>query len=324
MSNKPKVLLTRRWPEAAEKRAADLFDATFNHDDRPMNVQELKQALVDYDAVCPTVTDQIDSDVLSVDSKRCRILGNFGVGYNHINLESAKKANIVVSNTPEVLTDCTADIGMTLLLMVARRAGEGERHVRSKSWTGWRPTHMLGTKLSGKTLGLVGMGRIACAMAHRAYFGFGMHIQYYDPFPPPAEVVNTFKAQASESLVDLVSKADFLSIHCPGGEKTRNLISAEMLSHMKPSSYLINTARGDVVDQNALIEALKNKRIRGAALDVYVGEPNVPDEFLSIENMVLLPHLGSATEETRVAMGYRAIDNVHAFFSEETVLDRVV
>jgi len=273
--------------------------------------------------VCPTVSDSIDARVISATPLQCKILGNFGVGFNNIDVSAAKQAGIVVTNTPAVLTDCTADLAMTLLLSVARRAGEGERHLRGGNWSGWRPTHMMGAKVSGKTLGLIGMGRIARAMAHRAYHGFGMKIIFTDPFPPPQEVIDDLAAVACQSVEELLERSDFVSLHCPGGEQTFHLINAERLAQMKPTAFLVNSARGDVVDPKALIDALRSGAIAGAALDVYQGEPAVSDELIKMENVVLLPHLGSATLETRVAMGLRAIENVKALFDGEEPGDRV-
>ena len=252
------------------------------------------------------------------------MIGNYGVGFNHIDLKTAARRGLVVTNTPEVLTDCTADTAMTLMLMVARRAGEGERQVRDSAWTGWRPTHMMGTKVTGKTLGLIGFGRIARAMAHRAHFGFGMRIIFSDPCPPSAEICNALGASACATVEDVLRGADFVALHCPGGEATRHLMNAARLSLMKPGAFLINTARGDVVDQQALVEALVSGRLAGAGLDVYDGEPQVPEALKTLDNVVLLPHLGSATLETRVAMGMRVIDNLEAFFAGQPPRDRVV
>ncbi len=316
-------MITRRWPEAAEARAKELFDVVLNEDDHPMSIAELQEALETADAVCPTVSDQITAEVLGAEPMKCKILGNYGVGFNHIDLDAAKSRNLVVTNTPEVLTDCTADIAMILMLSVARRIGEGERHVRNKEWTGWRPTHMMGTKVTGKTLGLIGMGRIARAMAHKAHHGFGMKIIFTDPYPPPDEIVQDLNAESRDSIEDVLKDADFVSLHCPGGEETYHLLNEERIKMMKPGAFLINSARGDVIDPQALITALKNGSIAGAGLDVYEGEPNVQEEFLSMENVVLLPHLGSATIETRVAMGMRALDNVKAFFDGKEPGDRV-
>ncbi len=322
--NKPRVVITRKWPEEAEAKAKKLFDVQLNKDDHPMTVAELQEALRTADAVCPTVSDNISAEVLSAQPLKCKILGNFGVGFNHIDLNAAKERGIVVTNTPDVLTDCTADIAMTLMLMVARRAGEGERHVRNREWTGWRPTHMMGTRVTGKTLGLIGMGRIARAMAYKAHHGFGMKIIFNDPYPPPKEIVDNLKAESRNTIEDVLQEADFVSLHCPGGKETYHLINKERLALMKPGAFLINSARGDVIDPKALIDALKKGTIAGAGLDVYEGEPKVQEEFLTINNVVLFPHLGSASTETRVAMGMRAIENVNAYFNGEKPRDRVV
>lgn len=322
--SKPKVIVTRRWPEAVENHMKELFDVTLNVDDIPMTTEQLQEAFKTADAVCPTVSDKISAEVLNVEGKTAKMIGNFGVGFNHIDLEAAKSNGLTVSNTPEVLTDCTADTAMTLMLMAARRAGEGERHVRNKEWTGWRPTHMLGTKVTGKTLGLIGFGRIAQAMAHKAHFGFGMKIFFYDPYPPADEVVNKFGAIKCDTVEDVLKQADFVSLHCPGGGANTNLINKERLSIMKPEAILVNTARGDVVDEPALVDALKSGEITAAGLDVFAQEPKVTEELLSMDNVVLLPHLGSATTDTRVAMGMRVVENLNAFFAGEPLRDRVV
>lgn len=319
-----KVIVTRRWPAAVETRLRELFDVQLNLEDRPMTREQLREALCSADCVMPTVTDPIDSEVLAAEPLRCKILGNFGVGFNHIDLEAAQRRGITVTNTPDVLTDCTADLAMLLLLAVARRAGEGEREVRSGRWSGWRPTHMLGTKVTGKTLGLIGFGRIARAMAKKAHFGFDMPIVFFDPFPPVREIVALFDAIQCDSIEEVLQRADFVAVHCPGSKENYHLIHAERLALMKPSAYLINTARGDVVDNRALIEALRKGTIRGAGLDVFEGEPHLDPGFLELDNVVLLPHLGSATEETRIAMGMRVIDNVLAFFEGRVPPDKVV
>lgn len=322
--SKPKVIVTRRWPEPVEDRLKKLYDVELNPHDKPMDVAALQEALRTADALLPTVSDLITAEVLSADPLKTKILGNFGVGLNHIDLEAAKTRGLVVTNTPEVLTDCTADIAMTLMLMAARRAGEGERHVRSKAWTGWRPTHMMGTKVTGKTLGMIGFGRIARAMAHKAHHGFRMKILFHDPYPPSDEVANAVGAIQCSSPEQVLPAADFVSLHCPGGKETYHLINAERLAMMKPTAFLINSARGDVVDSNALIQALKSGAIAGAGLDVYEGEPAVPAELLSMENVVLFPHLGSASMETRIAMGMRAVENITMFFAGKEPRDRVV
>ncbi len=322
--SKPKVIVSRKWPEEVESRMQELFDVQLNETDTPMTAAQMQAALQSADAFCPTVSDNVSAEVLSVGNLKTRIIGSYGVGFNHIDLDAAKSHALAVTNTPEVLTDCTADLAMTLLLMTARRAGEGERHVRNKEWRGWRPTHMMGAKVTGKTLGLIGMGRIARAMAQRAFHGFGMKIIFTDPYPPSAEVVDSLQAEARASIEDVLREADFVSLHCPGGKETWHLINAERLALMQPGAFLINSARGDVIDQIALIEALDQGVIAGAGLDVYEGEPAVPAPLLTMQNVVLLPHLGSASRETRVAMGMRVVENLQAFFNGEEPRDRVV
>jgi len=322
--SKPTVIVSRRWPEDVEKHMQEVFDVQLNEDDTPMTEDEMKAALKSCDAFCPTVTDAVNADVLGTPGVTAKIIGSNGVGFNHIDLDAAKAAGLKVTNTPEVLTDCTADIAMNLLLTVARRTGEGERHVRSNSWTGWRPTHMMGTKVTGKTIGLIGFGRIARAMAKRCHFGFDMKVLFHDPYPPSAEDAAALGAEACDSIDDLLSRADFISIHCPGGKETYHLMNKEGLAKMQPHAFLINSARGDVIDPAALIDALNNGTIAGAGLDVFEGEPNVQDEFKSMENVVLLPHLGSASVETRVAMGMRVVDNLQAFFKGDTPRDILV
>jgi len=321
--SKPKVIVTRRWPEAVETRLKELFDVQLNESDVPMTAAEMQDALRNCDAFCPTVSDNVNAEVLGADGITAKIIGNYGVGFNHIDLEAAKAANLKVSNTPEVLTDCTADTAMTLMMMVARRAAEGDQHVRTKEWTGWRPTHMMGTKVTGKTLGLIGFGRISQAMAKKAHFGFGMKILFSDPYPPSKEAINFVGAQEC-TFDEVLEKSDFVALHCPGGAATYHLINADALKKMQPHAYLINSARGDVVDPDALIAALKDGTIAGAGLDVFEGEPNVPDELIALKNTVLLPHLGSATLETREAMGMRVIENLVAFFDGKALRDEVV
>ncbi len=321
--SKPKVVVTRKWPSEVEAQLKDLYDVQFNESDIPMTSDELKHALQSADALLPTVTDALTSDVLSVENKRARIIGNFGVGYNHIDVNTAKAQGLVVTNTPHVLTDCTADIAMLLLLMSARRASEGERLILQKQWIGWKPTQLIGQKVTGKTLGLIGFGRIAQAMARKAHHGFGMRIIFYSPSQPAQSIMDELQATRYETVDDVLTEANFVSLHCPGGEATRHLINEQRLKLMRPSAHLINTARGDVVDSKALIKALKEGWIAGAGLDVFEGEPNIDPGFLDLDNVSLLPHLGSATEETRVAMGNRVLANLAAFFAGEEPCDRV-
>ncbi len=279
-----------------------------------MTVDEIAEALRNYDALLPTVSDRLPASVFALTPIRTKILGNFGVGFNHIDVAAAKDKGVVVTNTPGVLTDCTADIAMLLLLTVARRGGEGERQLRAGEWKGWCPTHMIGTKVTGKTVGIIGFGRIGKAFAQRCHFGFGMNVVFYNRSPVGSEEAERYGARQLPTVEAVLAEADFVSLHCPGGAENRHLINAPRLAAMKPGAFLINTARGDVVDESALIAALESRTIRGAGLDVYEAEPQVPDALRRMENVVLLPHLGSATEETRTAMGMKVVDNITAFF----------
>ena len=324
MSKRPTVVVTRHLPEPVEKELSREFDARLNRDDRPLGPDGLQEALRTADALLCTVTDRLSAEVLSAEPRRARLLANFGVGFNHIDTNAAKARGLAVSNTPDVLTEATADIAMTLLLMASRRTGEGERHVRAGAWTGWRPTHMLGTQVSGKVLGLVGMGRIARAVAKRAHHGFGMRVIFHDPYPPTPAEAAALGAEPRASLEQVLEEADFVSLHCPATPETRHLMNRERLGRMRPSALLINTARGDVVDEAALVEALSKGTIAGAGLDVYENEPQVSPALIAMENVVLLPHLGSATQETRIAMGMRALENLRLFFSGAPLRDRVV
>ena len=322
--SKPRIIVTRRWPEAVERHLEATYDARLNRDDRPMNAAELREAFTTADAVLPTVSDRITAEVMDIQPLSARVIANFGVGFNHIDLEAAKARGITVTNTPEVLTDCTADLTMTLLLMAARRAGEGERHLRGAEWTGWRPTHMMGAKVTGKTIGLIGMGRIGKAVAARAHHGFGMKVIFYDRYPVDPQVAAGLGAEACGTVEEVIERSDFVSLHCPGGAENYHLMNEARLALMQPHAFLINSARGDVVDGAALAAALKSGGIAGAGLDVYEGEPTVNPELLELENVVLLPHLGSASQETREAMGMRVAANLEAFFAGQTPPDKVV
>ena len=321
---KPVAIVTRKWPEENENRLKELFDVQLNDSDKPFTAEELKSALQNCDVLMPTVTDKITADILSVENRRANMIGNFGVGFNHIDINAAKEQGITVSNTPSVLTDCTADIAMSLLLMVARRVGQGERELRSDNWTGWRPTHLLGTKVTGKKLGVIGFGRIGQAVAKRAHFGFDMDIQYWDPYDIPADVTKKFNATKLDTIEDVCRECDFVSINCPATKETFHLMNDERFKLMKKSAFIINTARGDIIDEKALVNALVNKEIAGAALDVFETEPNLPNELKTMENVVSFPHLGSATSETRIAMGNTAIDNTLAFFAGTELPNKVV
>jgi lactate dehydrogenase-like 2-hydroxyacid dehydrogenase len=319
---RPRVLVTRRWPEEVERQLAERFDVVFNEGDVALGKSELSAAMREYDVICPTVTDRMDAEVIAA-GDRLKLIANYGVGFEHIDVAAAKARGVAVTNTPGVLTDATADIALTLILMTARRAGEGEREVRAGRWTGWRPTHKLGSSLAGKALGLVGFGRIGIATARRAHHGFGMKIAYYGRREALPDVARELGATFYPDLKKLLAASDFVSLHIPGGKETANLIGAEALAAMKPGAYLINTARGGVVDHAALAEALRSGHLAGAGLDVFPAEPEVPEELLGLENVVLLPHLGSATRETRIAMGERALANVVAWAEGRALPDRV-
>ena len=321
---RPKILLTRRWPQAVERRLEARYETTLNSDDQPMSPGELGQALQDHDALCPTVSDAIDAGVLEqARDGQAKIIGNYGVGVNHIDLKAAEALGLVVTNTPGVLTDATAELAMTLILMAARRAGEGERELRSGGWTGWRPTHNVGTQVTGASLGLIGFGRIAQAVARMAHRGFGMRILYNSRRRAAPEVEAETGAVFHAEVDTLLAEADFVSLHCPGGPDTFHLIDERRLGLMKPTAFLINTARGPVIDEAALARALGSGRIAGAGLDVYEAEPKVEPALLELDNAVLLPHLGSATSQSRTAMGMKVADNLDAFFDGRDPPDRV-
>ena len=296
------------------------FEVVLNKDDTPLSQSELARAMDAFDVLAPTVSDRIDAEVIA-GGGRCRLVANYGVGFDHIDLGAAKAKGIAVTNTPGVLTDATADLAMTLILMAARRASEGERELRSGQWSGWRPTHLMGSALEGKILGIVGYGRIGQATAARAYHGFGIKIAYFSR--TPRDRAEALDAEYCHDLTDLLTKSDVVSLHVAGGTQTANLIDAANLSAMKPGSYLINTARGGVIDHDALAQALETGHLAGAGLDVFPDEPNVPPKLLELENVALLPHLGSATVQAREAMGMRALANIEAFANGEPLPDIV-
>lgn len=315
-----KVLVTRPLPEEVETRLRGLFDCTFRASYGPLNAAELRGALTDYDAVLPTLGDLFSAEVFAdVPDPRAKLLANFGVGYNHIDVAAATRAEVAVSNTPGAVTDATADIGVMLMLMTARRAAAGERMVRSGDWEGWHPIQMLGTHMTGKTLGIVGMGRIGKAVAKRAALGFGMKVVFFNRSPVADPGV---EAAQLDSLGDVMAAADFIVLCVPGGA-TRHLINAEALAAMKPSGHLINISRGEVVDEAALIAALSSGQIAGAGLDVYEFEPKVPDALRALDNVTLLPHLGTAALEVRTSMGHMAVDNLEAGLSGSPLPNQV-
>ncbi len=309
-----KLLISR--PAPAEVHAAlDGFDVTYRDIDGPLTADEMKAALRDYDGVLPTLGDAFSADVFAqVENPRCKILANFGVGYNHIDAAAARASGVEVSNTPGAVTDATADIGMTLMLMTARRAGEGERLVRSGEWTGWHPSQLLGMHLTGKTVGIVGMGRIGQAVAQRCHYGFSMPVKYFNRSAKDLP----YEAEHFSDLKALVGSVDVVVIAVPGGDETHHLINADVLAAMQPHGLLINIARGNVVQESALIDALQAGSIGGAGLDVYEFEPKVPEALRALDNVVLLPHLGTSSHEVRVDMWMMAVENLKAGVAGET------
>jgi lactate dehydrogenase-like 2-hydroxyacid dehydrogenase len=305
-----KLLITRRLPDPVLKAAGARFDADVRDDTAPMTHDECVAALRGYDAVLPTLGDGFNAAVFAAEPHpRARILANFGVGYNHIDVTAANAAGVVVTNTPGAVTDATADTAMTLILMSARRAAEGERLVRSGNWKGWHPTQMLGLHVTGKTLGVIGMGRIGKAIAHRCHYGFGMDVVFFNRSRVSAL---DLPARQVDTLAEVMAEADIVVVAVPGGAETRHIIDAAALAAMQPHAHLINIARGDVVDEAALIAALQTNSIGGAGLDVYEREPEVPAALRALDNVTLLPHLGTAALEVRVAMGLMAVDNLVA------------
>ena len=323
---KPVVVVTRRLPATIEAQMSARYDARLNRTDVAMSAEQLTAAMHEADIVVSTVTDQM-RDTQFRDPVRARLIAQFGVGVNNIDLDAARRAGVTVTNTPDVLTDDTADIALALILVSMRRLGEGERHVRSGAWSGWRPTHMLGRSTRGKTLGIVGYGRIGRALARRAHAALGMRVLWYDSLDPQIDDVASAgpaDAERAPSIEALLRQSDVVSLHCPSTPDTKRLMNAERLRMMQAGAFLINTARGDIVDEWALAAALRDRVIAGAGLDVYEAEPSVVAELKDMENVVLLPHLGSATIETRTAMGERVLANIAAFLAGEVPPDAVV
>jgi glyoxylate reductase len=320
---RPRIALTRKLLPPIEARMVELFDCRFNEDDHEMSGDELAALMHDVDILVPTVTDRIDAELLAKAPDTLRLIANFGAGVNHIDLKAAKAKGIIVTNTPGVFTDDTADLTMALILNVPRRLGEGHRMMRSGEWKGWSPTGMLGHRVGGKTLGIVGFGRIGEAVAIRAR-AFGMNILYNKRHRLPASVEEELGVAFEPDLDRLIAKADIVSLHCPLTAETDRLMNRARIGLMKPDAYLINSSRGELVDEDALIEALQRGKIAGAGLDVYTHEPAIDSRFLSIPNAVLLPHLGSATVEGREASGERVIANIRIFADGHRPPDQVI
>jgi len=320
---RPLVIVTRKLPDVVETRLMELFDTRLNLDDEPMDAASLKTAVASAVVLVPTVTDRIDKAVIEAAGPQFKLIASFGTGVDHIDLEAAKARGITVTNTPGVLTEDTADMTLGLILAVARRIGEGERLVRSGRWTGWSPTSMLGLRLAGKRLGIIGMGRIGTAVARRAR-AFGMSIHYHNRRRVDAAIEAELEASYWESLDQMLGHMDVLSINCPHTPATYHLLSARRLRRLKPHAIVVNTARGEVIDEPALVRALYAREIAGAGLDVYAHEPQVDPKLAELDNVVLLPHMGSATLDGRIAMGEKVLINIRTFADGHSPPDRVL
>jgi len=323
MASKPLVVVTRKLPDPIETRMMELFQVKLNLDDKPLGQAELIAAAKEADVLVPTVTDRIDSAVLSQAGPKLRLIASFGTGVDHIDLATARQRGITVTNTPGVLTEDTADMTMALILAVPRRLAEGERLIRSGNWSGWGPTTMLGHRIWGKRLGIIGMGRIGTAVARRAR-GFGLAIHYHNRKPVHADLETELEATYWESLDQMLARMDIISINCPHTPATYHLLSARRLKLLQRQTYIVNTSRGEVIDENALTRMLEKGEIAGAGLDVFEHEPAVNPRLLRLDNVCLLPHMGSATMEGRIDMGEKVIINIKTFADGHRPPDRVI
>ena len=317
---KPKIIVTRNIPVEVESKLKEYFQVSFNREDKVFSKDTLRKAMENADGIVCTVTDNITNDLLSATNKKVKIIANIGVGVDHIDLQSARENNVIITNTPDVLTEATVDIATLLLLSVTRNAFLVEKMLRQGEWKGFSLTENLGVDVRGKILGIVGMGRIGKAFAKRAHEVFGMKILYYNRSPVKDL---TFEASVRFDLDALLEESDVISLHLSSDEKNKNIISKSRMKKIKASSFLINTSRGDVIDQTALIDLLEKKKISGAGLDVFLNEPNVPLSLRQLSNVTLYPHIGSATYETRTKMGMLAVENLMAFFNEKEVINRL-
>jgi glyoxylate reductase len=320
---KPRVVVTRRLLPPVEARMRELFDAALSPDDRPLGREGLIAAMREADVLVPTVTDQIDAGVIAAAGDRLRLIASFGAGTNHIDLAAARENGIIVTNTPGVFTDDSADLAMMLIISVPRRFAAGVRELMSGQWPGWSPSGNLGHRLGGKRLAIVGMGRIGQAVAHRAR-AFGLEVVYHNRNRLPTAVENMLGARYEADLDRLIAEADILSLHCPASKDTRNLLNARRIASMKPTACVVNTARGDLIDEDALIEAIEQGRIAGAGFDVYPKEPHIDPRLLALPQVVALPHLGSATFEGRETAGHKVIANIRFWADGHRPPDQVL
>ena len=320
---KPVVFLTRKLPDSTETRMRELFDTRLNETDMPMSDEELRAVVKQADVLVPTVTDRIDADLINAAGDQLKLIASFGTGVDHIDLAAARARGITVTNTPGVLTEDTADVALALMLAVPRRIAEGDKVTRAGDWNGWSPTGMLGHRINGKRLGIIGMGRIGSAVARRAR-GFGLSIHYHNRKPVHPETEAELEATYWEALDQMLSRVDIVSVNCPHTPATHRMLTRERLELMQPSAYLVNTSRGEVVDEEALADLLASRHIAGAGLDVYADEPNITPSLMTLSNVVLLPHIGSATIEGRLEMGDKVIINIQTFWDGHAPRDRVI
>ena len=320
---KPLVVVTRKLPHAIETRMMELFDVRLNLNDKPMTTAQLSAAVREVDVLVPTVTDRIDAEVLAHAVRKLRLIANYGTGVDHIDLAAAAKRGITVTNTPDVLTEDTADMTIALILAVSRRLAEGERVLRAGAWKGWSPTWMLGQRISGKRLGIIGMGRIGSAVARRGR-GFGLSVHYHNRHRVSPQMEAELEATYWESLDQMLARMDIISINCPHTPATYHLLSKRRLKLLQPHAYIVNTARGEVINENALIGLLEAGEIAGAGLDVYESEPALNAKLLKMDNVVLLPHMGSATIEGRQDMGEMVLINIQIFVDGHKPPNRVL
>ena len=323
VSGTPKVHVTRRLLPSVEARMSELFEVVLNSEDRPLGRDELVAAMRGADVIVPTVTDRIDATMLTEAGDRLGLIANFGAGTEHIDLAASRASKVIVTNTPGVFTDDTADLAMMLILSVPRRLGEGSQLIRDGRWTGWTPTAMLGNCIGGKRLGIIGMGRIGQAVAHRAR-AFGMEVTYHNRHRLPLSIESMFGARYEADLEVLIAESDVITLHCPAGAATHHLINTQRLASMKPSAIVINTARGDLIDETALIAALTSGQIAGAGLDVFANEPKIDSRLIALTNVIALPHQGSATIEGRAHAGEKVIANIRFWADGHRPPDQVL
>ena len=323
LSKRPLVIVTRKLPATIEERMGELFDVRLNGDDHPMSRDELARAMAEAEVLVPTVTDRLDADLIANAGEKLALIAQFGTGVDNIDIEAARERGLTVTNTPGVLTEDTADLTLALLLAVPRRVVEGERLVREGKWRGWSPTFMLGHRFSGKALGIIGMGRIGQAVARRAR-GFGLTVHYHNRNPVNAVIARELEARYWESLDQMLRRVDIVSVNCPRTPATYHLLNARRLALLRPHVYIVNTSRGEVIDEVALARLLEEKAIAGAGLDVFENEPAINPKLLALPNVVLLPHLGSATIEGRIAMGEKVLVNIRTAVDGHRPPDRVI